>query len=72
MITPALVILLMVIGWSTAALAMLWGMLRIARHHHKSDAAVQSHRQLPPAAVPRMARVSLTACKNLDRCAINP
>ena len=35
MITPALVILLMIIGWSGAAFAMLWGMLRIARYHHK-------------------------------------
>lgn len=37
MITPALVILMMIIGWGSAACAMLWGMLRIARYHHKPN-----------------------------------
>lgn len=29
--TVALTILLMILGWAAAALALLWGMLRIAR-----------------------------------------
>lgn len=45
MITPALVILLIVIGWSTAAFAMLWGMLRIARHHHKPPPETRQEQQ---------------------------
>lgn len=39
MITPALVILLMILGWSSAAFAMLWGMLRVTRHHHRPSPA---------------------------------
>ncbi len=41
MITPALVILLMVIGWSSAAFAMLWGMLRVTRHHLRTGPEVK-------------------------------
>lgn len=33
--TPALVITLMILGWSAAAVAMLWGLLRTARYHHR-------------------------------------
>lgn len=33
--TPALVIALMILGWSAAAVAMLWGILRTARYHHR-------------------------------------
>ncbi len=32
---PALVITLMILGWSAAAAAMLWGILRTARYHHR-------------------------------------
>jgi len=32
---PALVITLMILGWSAAAVAMLWGILRTARYHHR-------------------------------------
>jgi hypothetical protein len=33
--TPALVITLMILGWGAAAVAMLWGILRTARYHHR-------------------------------------
>lgn len=33
--TPALVITLMIFGWGAAAAAMLWGILRTARYHHR-------------------------------------
>ena len=33
--TPALVITLMILGWSAAAVAMLWGILRTARYHQR-------------------------------------
>nr|WP_152529080.1 hypothetical protein [Stutzerimonas azotifigens] len=33
--TNALVLMLMVLGWLAMAVAMLWGMLRIARRHHR-------------------------------------
>ncbi len=59
MITPALVILLIVIGWGTAAFAMLWGMLRIARHHHKPRPGTRQEQRSDPAASPRAASVSL-------------
>lgn len=49
MITPALVILLVIIGWGAAALAMLWGMLRIARYHHKPSSETTVVRHLPTA-----------------------
>lgn len=46
MIAPALVILLMVVGWSAAALAMLWGMLRIARYHHRPSHDASQERRI--------------------------
>jgi hypothetical protein len=59
MITPALVIVLMIIGWSGAAFAMLWGMLRIARYHHRPVPEAQQDR---PATVTRHGiNVSLSA-----------
>lgn len=58
MITPALMIFLMVIGWGSAAMAMLWGMLRIARHHHRS--AAPRHRQLRASEASQPTGVSLT------------
>ncbi len=64
MITPALVILLMVIGWSAAAVAMLWGMLRIARHHHKPRLEARQERpkeRSGPAPAAQPLPVSLTA-----------
>jgi hypothetical protein len=42
MITPALVILLIVLGWGSAAFAMLWGMLRVTRHHQRPRREPQS------------------------------
>lgn len=39
---PALVITLMILGWSAAAVAMLWGILRTARYHHRH--ATRRHR----------------------------
>lgn len=59
MITPALVILLMIVGWSAAALAMLWGMLRIARYHQKPSPSAPPARQLPVATKPGLS-VSLS------------
>nr|WP_229779329.1 hypothetical protein [Pseudomonas matsuisoli] len=35
--SPALTLTLMVLGWFAVAIAMLWGMLRIARRHHPSS-----------------------------------
>lgn len=61
MITPALVILLIVVGWGAAAFAMLWGMLRIARHHHKPAPETRQDRHSGPVSAPRRAPVSLTA-----------
>lgn len=59
MITPALVILLIVVGWGMAAFAMLWGMLRIARHHHKPTPDVRQKKHSDPVAPPHTAPVSL-------------
>lgn len=60
MITPALVILLIVVGWGMAAFAMLWGMLRIARHHHKPSPGVRQAQRSDPPAPPHAAPASLT------------
>ncbi|MCJ0974533.1 hypothetical protein MST27_14260 [Pseudomonas sp. PS1] len=35
MINPALVIALVILGWGSAAVAMLWGLLRVIRHHYQ-------------------------------------
>ncbi|HAQ86104.1 MAG TPA: hypothetical protein DCR78_06655 [Pseudomonas sp.] len=61
MITAPLVILLIVIGWSAAALAMLWGMLRVARHHHKPSADSRLGQNRPRASESHSAHVSLSA-----------
>lgn len=45
---PALVITLMILGWSAAAVAMLWGILRTARYHHRHAARRHSLAE-PPA-----------------------
>lgn len=45
---PALIVAMMVLGWISVALAMLWGMLRIARRHQPR----QTPRPLRPAASP--------------------
>mgnify|MGYP007064762902 CR=1 FL=1 len=34
MTSPALTLTLMIVGWLAVAVAMLWGMLRIAKRHH--------------------------------------
>ncbi|HCJ30580.1 MAG TPA: hypothetical protein DHV63_15135 [Pseudomonas sp.] len=61
MIAPALVILLMIIGWSTAAFAMLWGMLRIARYHHKPSPEAPRDRQIRAITGKSGIKVSLSA-----------
>ena len=61
MITPPLVILLIVMGWSAAALAMLWGMLRVARHHHKPSPDTRRDRNQPRVPESHTAHVSLSA-----------
>jgi len=58
MITPALEILLFVVGWSAAAAAMLWGMLRIARYHHRPAPLPRPQHR---AAAPQPLSVSLSA-----------
>lgn len=35
---PALILLMMILGWLSVALSMLWGMMRIARRHHLPQA----------------------------------
>ncbi|MDH2241357.1 hypothetical protein N5J76_09120 [Pseudomonas sp. GD03855] len=35
---PALILLMMIMGWLLVALSMLWGMMRIARRHHPPQA----------------------------------
>ncbi len=35
MMTPAFTLMLMLFGWFLVALALLWGMMRIARRHHR-------------------------------------
>jgi len=35
---PALILLMMILGWLSVALSMLWGMMRIARRHHPPQA----------------------------------
>ena len=37
MITPAVTVALIIIGWSAAAVAMLWGMRRVSRYHQRSE-----------------------------------
>ena len=44
MITPAVTVVLIILGWGTAAAAMLWGLRRILRHHQRSE---------PDAPIPR-------------------
>lgn len=61
MITPALVILLIIIGWSAAAFAMLWGMLRIARYHHRPSLDASRDRRIRAVTVKRGINVSLSA-----------
>ena len=61
MITPLLVIFLIVIGWSAAALALLWGMLRVARHHHTPSPGTQPYHHQPSATQSHTAHASLSA-----------
>lgn len=42
--SPEGFIVLLVVGWLLVAVAMLWGMLRIAHHHHPTTRAP---RQVP-------------------------
>lgn len=60
MIAPALIILLMIAGWTAAAFAMLWGMLRIARYHHKPSPEAPRDRRIPAAAARSGINVSLS------------
>ena len=43
--SPILTIFLLITGWLTVAGAMLWGLMRISRHHHPQ---VQPKPQAPP------------------------
>ncbi len=59
MIAPAVVILLMIVGWSAAALAMLWGMLRVSRYHHKAGTEAPRSQRIGNVAEQTGAKVSL-------------
>ncbi|MCB1654652.1 MULTISPECIES: hypothetical protein [Pseudomonas] len=43
--SPTLTIILLITGWLAVAAAMLWGLMRISRHHHPQ---VQPKLQVPP------------------------
>lgn len=52
---PALILVMMLLGWLTVALAMLWGMMRIVRHHQPhSGRPAESHPPHDPADVPAL------------------
>ncbi|MFG3694101.1 hypothetical protein ACGFZ6_12060 [Stutzerimonas stutzeri] len=59
MIAPAVVILLMIVGWSAAALAMLWGMLRVTRYHHKAGTEAPRSQRIGNVAEQTGTKVSL-------------
>lgn len=42
MTSPALTLTLMIVGWLAVAVAMLWGMLRIAKRHHAGSPQAHS------------------------------
>lgn len=44
---PALILLMMIVGWLSVALSMLWGMMRIARRHHLPQARPAIKQCLP-------------------------
>ncbi|MCQ4297534.1 hypothetical protein NAU58_18310 [Pseudomonas stutzeri] len=46
---PALILGMIVLGWLSVALAMLWGMMRIARRHHPPQARPTSQPSHSPA-----------------------
>ncbi|MCW3148880.1 hypothetical protein N8H22_09770 [Stutzerimonas stutzeri] len=56
--TPAFILILMLFGWISVALALLWGMLRIARRHHRPEA--------PTHAASRLAHPSQTHERRLN------
>ncbi|MCF6752424.1 hypothetical protein L3X16_07145 [Pseudomonas stutzeri] len=43
MMTPAFTLTLMLFGWFLVALALLWGMMRIARRHPRSCVLHRDH-----------------------------
>ncbi|EKM95619.1 hypothetical protein [Stutzerimonas degradans] len=43
MMTPAFTLTLMLFGWFLVALALLWGMMRIARRHPRPRALHHDH-----------------------------
>ncbi|WP_217474533.1 hypothetical protein [Stutzerimonas stutzeri] len=64
MIAPAVVILLMIVGWSAAALAMLWGMLRVTRYHHKAGTNAPRNQGIGEATAKSGAKISLGTAIN--------
>lgn len=44
---PALILLMMILGWLSVALSMLWGMMRIARRHHPPQERPSIERRPP-------------------------
>ncbi|MGK9064243.1 hypothetical protein [Stutzerimonas chloritidismutans] len=61
MINPALVIALVVLGWGSAAIAMLWGLLRVLRHHYQDVSPLPKGRPSPCCSEPHKAEISLSA-----------
>ncbi|MCQ4246993.1 hypothetical protein CXK93_21425 [Stutzerimonas decontaminans] len=49
---PALILAMIILGWLSVALAMLWGMMRIARRHHPPQARPAKPRPLAASAEP--------------------
>lgn len=45
MITPAVTVVLIILGWGAVTAAMLWGLRRVLRHHHRHE---------PNAPIPRL------------------
>ena len=53
----ALILAMMILGWISVALAMLWGMLRIARRHPPRQRAIQPpHGTIGPVEPPASCR----------------
>lgn len=49
---PALILVMMLMGWLTVAFAMLWGMMRIARRHQPRTRSTPHHAH--PTALPTL------------------
>ena len=48
--SPTLTIILLITGWLAVAAAMLWGLMRISRHHHPHPQPEPNQKPAQPAA----------------------